>query len=203
MNADRDMLRLAAAPPPRKLMRALQTIARDLHPTFEAEPWIRPGASFESCVLCSLAARDFLRGVGFASAEVAPVMLTIRAFDQSGAQVHSLGAGVPDTLPDTDLRWNGHMVTTVGGWLIDCTLQRMNRPQWPWLPGSVIAPLWSKPTMLHGHSVMAGDMVENDGLAVAIAWQATPQNERWRLGPDAYDERRRNVVATLVDAFKK
>lgn len=98
-----DLMLLGREPPPRKLARAFDTIAKDLHLAFETLDWIEPGISRESCVLCSLAVRDFLRMIGFASANVAPVMMTIRAFDAAGNQVHSLGLGLRET-PDKHAR---------------------------------------------------------------------------------------------------
>src|SRR5688572_10816402 len=66
--------------PPAKLVKALATIASGLHPAFDALPWIAPGKSKNSCVLTSLAIREFLFRIGYGDARVVPCLATVRAF---------------------------------------------------------------------------------------------------------------------------
>jgi hypothetical protein len=75
--------------PPRELLKALATIAGTLHPAFDSHPRIAPGKSKESCVLCSLAVRDFFNNIGFDDAAVRPVFVVMRVF---ASRLSSLGS---------------------------------------------------------------------------------------------------------------
>ena len=106
---------LVQGEPPAKFLKALAVIAARLHPLYDAEPWIvRPGRSKESCVLSSLAVRDFLWKVGLKDAEVRPVVMTIKALDGDGRQKcgdHDMEVVRRQSVPGGD--WPGHMVVAV------------------------------------------------------------------------------------------
>lgn len=196
-------------PPPAKLLKALAVIASELHPAFNRVPRIIPDISRRSCVLSSLAVRDFLRKIGFKGVAVAPVFLVIRAFD-GDREIHSLGCGDFAAVPsqavhhhvvDTTKDWSGHMVVLVDGWVVDTTLYQASREQWPELPGMLAAPL-----------VMdeRGDMVlvsgtstkRDDGSEVFVSWWHQPHNRRWKDGDDAKaKERRAPVVRAMLAKF--
>jgi hypothetical protein len=99
--------------PPAKLIKALAIVADRLHPAFDAK--IPAGKSKESCVLCSLTIRDFLRAVGF-TARVESVCFIAKAA-RNGTQLHSVAIGVPNSVEEIPGRWNGHLVTVVADWL--------------------------------------------------------------------------------------
>src|SRR5436190_5914768 len=121
--------------PPAKLLKALAVIADRLHPVL-AKGGFR---THDSCVLLSLAVRDFLQAIDFTDAVATPVTVVVREFKPGGEQGHSLGIGVPGDRAVAPERWAGHMVVTLPkcGWLIDTTLYQAARPQWPELPGMV------------------------------------------------------------------
>jgi hypothetical protein len=188
-----------------KFIKALASIASVLHPAYDAI-LPTPGKSRESCVLCSLTARDFLWRAGFKDARVTTVYLLLRAVDEAGKEIHSAGVGdhfnspVPLTVPippDTAHRWNGHMVVEVPsvGYVLDLTLFHMKRPAWPSLPGMIAAPIE------HGNGdQLAGVRVQqDDGSALMVVW-LRQDNPRWRNAPDTERSLRIPVVKALVRA---
>lgn len=199
-----DMLVIGEPPP--KLWKALAVIAAELHPGFAAQPRFKPGASRESCVLCSLAVRDFLRAVGFVRAEVLPVC-TVMWATEGGKDLHSLGMGHPDNWRagvDRD-KWPGHMVVSVLDHLIDTTLYNANRPVWPQLPGMIAAQRCER-ARAHwmGLDLIAGialDDSDRPSYQFTVSWFDTPCRTNWRAGPDCERERRKSVVAAMVARF--
>ena len=190
--------------PPAKLAKALAVIADTLHPAFEAQPRIIPGISKESCVLCSLTVRDFLRAIGFDRAVVAPVVTLMWATER-GEQLHSLGIGVPDDPREPGNRWIGHMVVVVAGRLIDTTLYHTLRPQWPDLTGMIsvpLAPTQHKP-FAYGLKLIAGTDISEPGrdYNFCMAWLDNPTNRTYRSGGDYERERRLPVVHKLIEKF--
>lgn len=191
---------MVSGAPPAKLIKAAAVIAEALHPNFERLSL----RSRDSCVLSSLAVRDFLFKIGFRSAEVVPVVFVIRA-DQDGKELHSLGIGDPyDKGVDAAGRWSGHMVARLPdeGFLIDTTLFQAARPQWPALPGMVLLPLAPSGQPVFGLSRISGfEMTADDGRAVVGMWLEQPRNKRWRGAPDTGKRRREPVVGALVERF--
>ena len=200
--------------PPAKLVKALAVIANGLHPAFDRETWgIAPGFSKQSCVLCSLAVRDFLWKIGFKDAQAAPVYFAVRAF-RDDELVHSLGVGDHNAIgmtapgPDTDARWNGHMAVKVAGFLIDPTLYQVHRKQWDGIPGMMALELETSDQLdrPYGLRPAAGAILTMvDGTRVEMMWLDQPLNRRWResSGGDTERSRRRGVIAGLVKAFGK
>ena len=187
-------------------------IAADLHPAFNRVPRIVKDKSRRSCVLSSLAVRDFLWKIGFRDAKVEPVFLIVRAYAEDGSEIHSVGAGdfaaIPAQAPhhhvvDTRMDWSGHMVVVVAGWLIDVTLYQASRPQWPELPGMAAAPLVMEDR--GGMVLVSGSKAKrDDGSEVFLSWWQQPHNTRWRDGGDAKERwRREPVVKALVQRFGK
>jgi len=191
---------LVSGSPPAKLIKAAAVIADTMHPEFERYDLNSKGA----CVLSSLAVRDFLFKIGFRSAEVVPVVFVIRAF-KDGDLLHSLGIGDPSG-KDKDLpgRWSGHMITRLPheGFLLDTTLYQAARPQWPELPGMVLAPLAYVVEPVFGLDVIAGfhkktdDARHLDGL-----WLEQPKNKGWRGAKDTLRRRRAPIVEAMIKRF--
>ena len=191
--------------PPAKLAKALAVIADTLHPSFNANPNIKPDWSRRSCVLCSLAVWEFLLSIGFADAAVRSV--TAFMFAARGKRhLHSLGIGSPDDHRVLDGEWCGHMVVTVAGWLIDTTLYRAIRPQWPHLTGQVAVPLYppNAPVVKFGDLPMISgfSITDDEDYEFCLGWCDRRDNVGWRRGPDCRDrERRRPSADAMVARF--
>lgn len=194
---------------PAKIFKALAVIADTLHPAFARQPWIADHEkSKESCVLCALTVRDFLVDIGFADARVRPVVTVMRA-TRKGTELHSLGIGVPGT-PPQDGRWVGHLVVWVprAKVLIDTTLYRAGRPQWPDLPGMLAVDTSAYAD--HGSKVwglkpiVGAVMTETDDpdYCYEIIYFDNPKNTLWRHGSDARGAwKRAAVLAALRERF--
>jgi hypothetical protein len=199
-----DDLRIAGRPPTR-LLAAMIILAKHLHPEFHRDGE-RSFKSRESCILCSLAVRDFLFRAGFHSAELRPVVFIIMA-QKNGTLLHSLGIGNPAG-PDPRIkdRWDGHAVVVVDRWLIDTTLFQASRKQWPSLSGMVAAPMApphnkanpiTEREMMFDMPIISGLIGhESDGTEVTLAWLDQPKNKLWKTAPDAY---RKHYRAGVVD----
>lgn len=196
---------------PPKLLKALAVIADTLHAEFARVPNIEhPDKSKESCVLSSLAVRDFLRAVGFVNAGVRPVAVVMRAFT-GDTPLHSLGIGLPGTPRDDDRRWCGHLVAWVPGSrvLIDTTLYQAIRPQWPDCPRMLAlacqddedkqpVPGFDLP-MLTAISLTDS---EQSGYAFEACYLDDRRNTSWRQGPDARNrDLRRPVIKAMRSKF--
>jgi hypothetical protein len=193
--------------PPPKLWKALAVIAKELHPAFARETWIEHREkSKESCVLSSLAVRDFLLSLGFIDAQVRPVV-TILLATRGKETVHSLGIGVPGhvvRVPDTKRDWNGHLVAMAAGFIIDTTLYPVRRPQWPDLAGMLAMPLGVDPCPskywgLTG--IAAASVSRRDGVLFEIGYLDNPGNSRWATGGDNEEWRRAAAVAAMRRRF--
>lgn len=196
-----------AAQPSAKMLKALGVIADSMHTCFGLMPWIaHMDKSKESCILSSLAVRDFLFKIGFTDAEVAPCVVFVRR-DKGDEVVHTLGIGHPEDRTDDPGRWRGHMVVKVPSQdiLIDTTLYQAKRPQhWPDFPGMIASELVHSEGQMFGLDVMSYHVIGNDALGddmTAIIWLDDPKNKRWKAGPDAIKHRRDDVVALLVKRF--
>jgi hypothetical protein len=187
--------------PPMKLVKALAVIATELHPTFARQLWIaHPDKSKESCVLSSLTVRDFLVSIGF-RAQVRTVACVMRGL-RDGKELHSLGIGIPGALDAGPLHWNGHMVATVGRFLIDTTLYPSVRPQWPDSPGMLTMP-FTKPRnhLIYGLRPIAGAvMALPSGVTLEIIYLDNAADMSWMNGPDGYELWRRRVAVETMRA---
>lgn len=196
--------------PSAKLIKALAVIAFKLHKHFNDEKWgIDPGKSKRSCVLSSLATRDFLFKIGFRDAELTPVFLLIGAKDKDGNDIHSLGIGRVDMKEvrqnsNAGTGWSGHMVVSIPseGFIVDTTLFQAQRDAWPDLPGMMAVPLMRDEEPFWGLYPIAGLGAEgDDGRNVSMIWLDQPENNLWKRAPDNSKRRRENVVAKLVKDF--
>ena len=196
---------IVAEPPPPRLAQALAVIAEYLHPALDMSPMAIPGKSRISCILCSLVVRDFLFRGGFRDAQLRPVVFVIRAEDEDGRELHSLGVGNPQGPdPRKGNAWDGHAVVTAGGWLIDTTLYQANRPQWPALPGMLAVPLMDDLGLkVMGLPMLSGFVGAGPSESrIDLAWGDQPTNKLWRDAPDAQRPvARRRVVDFLLEHF--
>jgi hypothetical protein len=189
--------------PPAKLAKALAVIADTLHPSFNANKSIEPDKSKRSCVLASLAVRDFLQATDFASATTMSVATALFA-ERGTTRLHSVGIGAPHDHRVVDGDWCGHMVVTVDGWLIDTTLYQALRPQWPDLTGQMALPLYrvEPATRVFDLPLLTGASFTVEDYEFNICWCDRSENIGWRKGPDARDrDRRRPSVEAMVARF--
>lgn len=198
--------------PPAKLLKALAVIADSLHPLFDMVPALETGKSKRSCVLVSLAIRDFLFRVGFRDAEVVPVLMYLHARREDGEVLHTLGIGDPDhnvaraqSVDGKRKHWAGHMVVRLPkiGWLIDGTLYQAHRPQyWSDLPGMMAVQMQTDHgTEFFGLYPIAALIEKDDDKIVTALWLDQPRNKFWRDGGDSIRRRREAVVDALVEQF--
>lgn len=201
-----DLLIVAPLPEPR-MWAALHAIDAALHPAFDRV--VPPGKSKESCVLCSLAVRDFLWRAGWKDATCTTVYMMIVATDPLGNEIWSLGVGdhtnIPTVdkrpMPDTAARWSGHMVVEVpsAGIMIDTTMFPAKREHWPNLPGMVAVQIQDGP-ISYGLKPLAGMADDDDRGRVQVVWLRQP-NKRWQGAPDTDRARRLPVVKALLGAL--
>jgi hypothetical protein len=194
---------------PAKMIKALAVIADRLHPAYDALPdRKKDGNSKESCLFSSLVVRDFLVGIGYKDATVKPCTLVMRA-DRNGAEVHSLGIGIPGDR-DNPEKYNGHAAVVVPSVdiLIDVTLYQAIREQWQGAISGMMA-LGYEPhsdRRLRELKQIAGMgfTAVADDLAFQIAWGDRP-DINWRRQPDMTDphslRRRRQIAKLLQEAF--
>lgn len=200
---DLKIVEAAGAMPPPRLLKGLCVLAAHLHPFFDEEPWMLPDFTKQSCVLASLAARDFLRKIG-CRAEVASVYLTIVVRNLDGSTGHSLGVGDHKALGlaggswDETLKWSGHLVVSCDGWLFDPTLYQCQRPAWPKLPGMIALQTASDEMWLAGLQLEGPPLTRG----IEVIWRDQSANKGWRVGADCAKSRRVKTVAKLVDAFE-
>lgn len=203
-------MQVVGEPTPR-LTHALAVVDRLMHTSFDLRAMLELGKSKDSCVLCALTVRDFLRGIGVPAA-VAPVA-TVMWAKLDGRELHSIGIGVPNDKRKTPGRWSGHLVTIADNYLIDCVLYASIRPQWPFLRGMAALPLIeksqrTKPLSLYpDYTALAGVSVtdtDEPGYEFSICYLDNPTNKSWADGPDAINTHYREpVVEHLVAEFRK
>lgn len=182
--------------PKPKLAAALDHLATNLHPAYEMSGKYAPGKSKRSCILMSLIARDFLKGVGFPDAKVMPVTAIVLATKEE-KPVHRLALG---EIGDTDLpnSWAGHMVAAVPseGYLIDTTLYQAQRETWPGLPGMMALPVGQLGEKFEGYDVIASMHGKiGDDKMLYMLWVDRPDNTNWRTGNDYLRSLTREKIA--------
>lgn len=187
------------------LVKALSVIALSMHDLFARQDFVaRPDTSRHSCILSSLAARDFLRQAGHADAAVAPVCVLMEA-RREGRTLHSLSIGEPGA-GSSPFSWNGHLVTLLprAGLLLDTTLYQAIRPAWDGLPGMMAVNAGRKSQKrIMGLRPIGGASftVEEDAYRFDMLWLSNPVNVEWRSAPDADPARRRAVVDGMLDLY--
>lgn len=197
--------RRTAEAPRLALVKALSVIALSMHDLFSRQDFVaRPDTSRHSCILSSLAARDFLRQAGYEDAAVAPVCVLMEA-RRSGRTLHSLSIGEPGA-ESSPFSWNGHLVTVLPrvGLLLDTTLYQAIRPAWDGLPGMMAVNAGRKSRKrISGLRAIGGASftVEEDAYRFDMLWLSNPVNVEWQSAPDADPVRRRSVVEAMLDIY--
>jgi hypothetical protein len=200
---------VAAIPSP-AFARALAVIADTLHSSFDKQPWIQfPGKSKESCVLATMATRDFLWRVGFKEAQCCSVYFAIKAVDRKGKELHSLGMGDHSKVPGMHRglrpdKWSGHLVVRLPkmGWIVDTTLYPVIRPQWSDLPGMIAMPYKrDEEHRCWGMATLASLSTSGGQGMVMMAWLDQIYNDDWKTAPDHAKERRVEVIREMVQRF--
>lgn len=190
---------------PGKMIKALAVVAKYLHPTYDVQPDTEPGGSKETCLFTSLVVRDFLVEIGFKDATVRGCGVVMRATDQTGAEIHSVGIGIPGD-PDRPNKFNGHIVVTVPSLslLIDTTLYQAIRPAWAGALQGMFACRYQAPfpRLNFGRYPFAASGIELDDREFHIVWLDRPEL-RWKREIDftVKSPRRRAVTRALVEAF--
>ena len=190
---------------PAKMMKALAVCAAHLHPTYDAvDDEVIPGISKEACLFSSLSVRDFLVAIGFEGATVRGCALLMRAQDNDGNELHSLGIGVPGEA-NVPGKFNGHAVVVVPqlSLLIDTTTYQAIRPAWGGALTGMIACRYGEPAegLLWDRHPFAGYDVELPDRLFSIIWLDRPEL-RWKKQTDfVRTPRRRAVTRALVEAF--
>jgi hypothetical protein len=181
-------------------MRGLSVISKMMHPSFDFNPRMLPGKSKNSCVLCSLTVRDFLKCIGCENVNVRPV-LTILAAECEGKVLHSLGIGSGEASA-TEGYWDGHLIATADGFLIDTTLYHARRIAWPDMPGMAVVPIQrGRRPSAYGLKPIAGiSLAEPEhNYEFTMLWLDNPKNAGWEIGPDA--TRNHNLRAPVITAM--
>ena len=189
------------AGPPATLVKALAVIGDRLHQAFDAR--IPKGKSKQSCVLCSLTVRDILRTIGI-PARVDSVLFLACA-KRNGEPMHSIGIGARESGKAPSGKWNGHLVTLAGHWLIDTTLYQAQRSAWPHLPAMIAVPMQKTGRRYNGMptlAAIASDTHGDDGYLFDAAWMLNRKNRGWKFGPDSRNKMLREpVIWELVERF--
>lgn len=188
--------------PPERLALAIEIIGLYLHQAYAAERRIGEGLSQKSCILMAATVRDFLYRVGFRDAQVRPVVFFIEAI-RNDEVIKQLGIGNPEGPQKREDAFDGHMIVTAEGWLIDPTLFHATpREQWPTFPTMMAQPLFKGDPAIEwfGLPVLTGGAVpENDqGNLVRWAWLDQPINTDYLTSGDWRKKFKRERVTDLM-----
>lgn len=167
-----------------------------------------------SCILSSLIVRDFLIGVGV-PAQVKSVGILVRA-DIGDTELYSVGCGGPSMQsllgPNTKQAtggWDGHLVVTAKGILIDPSFGHFRRPAWNWTPDMAFVETLKDKRMFtfkdHTQKRIAAiySCEREGGYSFSAVWLSDPGNADWMTTKSALPERRDGAVQELVQAFKE
>lgn len=192
---------------PAKMLKALAVVADTLHQTYDTLPYpATPGWSKQTCVFSSLCIRDFLVAIGYPDATGRSVTVMMMARDLQGAQIHSLGIGVPDD-PDKPNKFNGHLICTVPSLnlMIDSTLFQAQRRAWRGALPSMMAVDYSEDSdrrdPLYGLKPINAMTQTMDDRVFDVMWLDRPEL-KWKRDRDfKRNDRRRAVTAAMVARF--
>lgn len=204
-----DMLVLGHARP--RLLKALAVLSAHLHEALAGDhDKAMLGIVRGSCILSSLAARDFLFRVGFKDVTIRPAVAILQRETPDGNIVHALEIGSPSMRFGREARdlgpgWTGHMVVTLPSerFLVDTTLYQAKRDAWRELPGMMAIPIIQQEIVGEGglNMISATTAETEDGGEFRICWLDQPRNRLWRDAKDAIRRRRENAVEIMVDRF--
>jgi len=162
-----------------------------------------------ACIPAALTVRDFLRELGF-QAETKSVALRITAL-RPGELPRQIFVGGRDLCgADSGPGWDGHLIVTARGLLIDPSFGQCRRPWWSFVPDVAITGLI--------HPRFRQRVVTDDGKAMPVIarlahkddkidfetiWAATPSNAGWKLAPAAKPDRWRPMVDDMLAEFRR
>jgi hypothetical protein len=165
-----------------------------------------------NCIQHALVVCDFLQAVGF-PAEPKSVAIYVEAY-RGDTLLHSMGCGARQLLghdPNPERTgWDGHLVVTSMGHLIDPTFYQFRRPAWEWTPDIALLhliPRAERETFaFHGAAkerpVIAGFARTEDDYRFRALWMTTPANSEWVRMPAARLDRRDWIVAEMVEHWE-
>ena len=191
---------------PVRMWKALAAISLRAHPAYDEVSGFPPGTSRDKCLFMSLAVRDFLVQIGFEDATVRGCALYMRADDNDGEEIWSLGIGIPG-LPDEEDKFNGHAVVTVPSLklLIDTTMYQAMRPHWLDAISGMAALPYHEPwhnQLIHQRPTIAGIEMTYPDRTMMAAWLDRPELP-WRKADDfrVRNGRRLAVTKAMREAF--
>jgi hypothetical protein len=153
--------------------------------------------------------RDFLRELGF-NAKAAPVALRLTTITP-GQMPRQLMVGSRDLLGESPgPGWDGHLIVTCRGVLIDPSFGQCRRPWWSFIPDVATVRMIDRHFRPFVESdsgtkypIIASVNGESDGAEFEAVWASTPKNTEWKLAPAAKPERWQPMVADLLKQFRK
>ena len=162
-----------------------------------------------ACIPAALAVRGFLVELGF-NAKVAPVALRL-ATATPGQMPRQLMVGSRDLVGATDgPGWDGHLIVTCRGVLIDPSFGQCRRPWWGFIPNVATVKLIDRhfrPLVEADNGtkypVIATVNANSDGAEFEAVWVSTPKNTEWKSAPAAKPERWRPMVDDLLTVFRR
>lgn len=204
-----DMLVIGQLRP--RLLKAFAVISVHLHQSLAAGHGDRmSNITKRSCILSSLATRDFLFRVGFPDVTVRPAVAIMQRDKPDGGIIHALEIGSPtmrfgrDSI-DPGPGWTGHMIVALASenYLIDTTLYQARRDAWPELPGMIAIPTLDRQIFGEGGlDVLSATAARTeDGGEFRICWLDQPRNRLWRQARDAIRRQRETAVTLMVNRF--
>jgi len=164
------------------------------------------------CIPAALTVRDFLRELGF-QAEARSVALRITAMwpGRLPRQIFIGGRLEPTNASGKGWDapgWNGHLIVTSRGLLIDSSFGQCRRPWWPEIPDVALVPLIHpgfRERVIDGDKAMpviARKAFKDGEMEFETLWAATPANSGWKTAPAARPERWRPMVDEMLDLLR-
>ena len=159
------------------------------------------GKMCKSCIFAALTVRDVLRRLGH-HAEVRSVGLLIQAAREN-VPLGMVGVGINALIgePYTGSNWDGHLVVTVGDWLIDPTFGNYRRQHWEWIPDVAIVTRDRSKLIKDGARVIAQLQAAERDCQFEANWIARGRNTGWRGTPVARPAIRRDMIDEIVHKY--
>jgi len=161
------------------------------------------------CIFTSLAVRDFLREIGV-KADVRSVALIVTAAHQ-GLPLHRLGVGMNKLWDDPyeGPNWDGHLIVTVPGYLIDSTFHTVRREAWSWTPDILITKRGTKLQIKESNYpalpiVACASMISPaHQYQFQAVWFSYTRNNGWKTAPDFEPTRRQGLISEMLEEWRR
>jgi len=162
-----------------------------------------------ACIPAALTVRDFLRELGF-NAHAVPVALRLSTATP-GQMPRELMVGSRDLIGESPgPGWDGHLVVTCRGVLIDPSFGQCRRAWWSFIPDVAVVGMINRSfrplvTSESGktYPVIASVKNNDDGAEFEAVWVTTPKNTEWKTTNAAKPERWRPMVDDLLAEYRK